>query len=124
MSPVCQELRNDKEVVLKAMRSGGWLEYAAAFKNDKDVVLEAVRSCGVALEFASEACKNDKEIALAAMQQNGYALQFASEALKNDEEIVSAAVRSCDEGSRILRFASVHLQQAWLRAWPSMGSVS
>ena len=109
---VSQDLRSDKDLVLVAMRKGGWLEFAPAFKNDKDVVLEAVRSCGVSLQFASEACQNDKDIVLTAMQQNGYGLQFASEALRDDEEIVSAAVRSYGgDAAQVLRFASLRLQR-------------
>ena len=108
---VSEELRRDKELVLFAMRNGGWLEFVPFFKNDKDVVLAAVRGCGVSLEFASEACQHDKSIVLAAMQENGYGLQFASDALRDDEEIVSAAVRSYPDAATVLRFASLRLQR-------------
>ena len=107
---VSEELRKDKELVLFAMRQGGWLQFVPFFQNDRDVVLAAVRSCGVSLEFASEALQNDKDIVLAAMQENGYGLQYASEALRDDEEIVSAAVRGyADDSSHVLCFASLRL---------------
>jgi hypothetical protein len=45
--------------------------------NDKEVVLEAVKKCGDALQFASEELYNDKEFLLKAVKQNGQALVYA-----------------------------------------------
>jgi hypothetical protein len=45
-------------------------------KNDKEVVLEAIKQYGYAFRFASVELKNDKEVVLEAIKQNGYALEY------------------------------------------------
>ena len=52
-------------------------------KNDKKIVLEAVKQNGDALQYASEELKNDKEVVLEAVKRNRLALQYASKELKN-----------------------------------------
>ncbi len=51
-------------------------------KNDKEVVLEAVKTNGFALNDASEELKSDKEIVLEAVKKVGLALGYASEELQ------------------------------------------
>jgi len=48
------------------------LEYASEkLKDDKEIVLEAVKQDGLALEYASEKLKDDKEIVLEAIKKFG-----------------------------------------------------
>ena len=90
------EVKNDKTVVLDAVKScGSALEYASdELKSDRDVVLSAVNNNGCALKYASDELKNDKEVVLIAVKNIGIALNDASENLKNDKEIVLEAVKS------------------------------
>jgi CxxC motif-containing protein len=87
-------LRNDKEVVLVAVKKYGLpLEFVSAeLKNDKEIVLSAVSNCGSALNYASVELKNDKEVVLAAVSNHGWALKYASDELKNNKEVVLAAL--------------------------------
>lgn len=62
------------------------------FRNNRQVVLAAVRKSGLALQFASEAFHEDREVVLAAVRQNGFALQFASTSLRHDSQIIAAAM--------------------------------
>ena len=58
------------------------LEHASdALRNDRQLVLEAVRQNGLALEYASDALRNDREVVDGAVRQNGTALAYAGEAL-------------------------------------------
>ena len=80
------ELRNNKEVVLEAVKQNGYaLEYASKkLRADKEFILAlmALRQSGWALEYTSAALKADKEVVMAAVQKRGRALQYASVALK------------------------------------------
>lgn len=90
---VDERFKNDKDVVLAAVRENGWeLKYAKNFQEDKDVVRAAVKQRGLALEYAKK-FQDDRGIVLLAVKQDGLALQYASERLKNDEEIVLLAVK-------------------------------
>lgn len=90
---------NDKIFVLETVKiSGASLKYASEeLRNDKEVVLEAVRQKGdywteCALEYASEGLKNDKEVVIEAVKKNGGALEYASEKLRDDKFFVLEAV--------------------------------
>ena len=59
------------------------MQYASdELKNDKNIVMEAVKQYGGALYFASDELKNDKSIVMEAVKQDGSALDFASDELK------------------------------------------
>ncbi|KAG2378497.1 hypothetical protein C9374_008136 [Naegleria lovaniensis] len=94
-----QELRNDREVVLEAVNQNGWaLQHASQeLRNDREIVLKAVNQNGSALQFASQELRNDREIVLKAVNQNGDALLFVSQELKNDREIVLEAVKQNED---------------------------
>ena len=82
------ELHNDKEIVLEAVKNGGWPLHLLTYKsqNDKDIVLEAIKSDRhrYVLNHASDKIKNNKEIVLEAVKKDGWNLQYASNELKND----------------------------------------
>lgn len=93
---------------LKTKRNGSPLQFASdRLKNDKEIVLEAVKANGYALQFASDELKSDKEIVLKAVKESGYALKYASDELKNDIEIVLEAVK---ENGYALKYASDELK--------------
>ena len=117
-----EELRNDRDVVLKAANSHCYGLYYASekLKNDREIALVAIKHNGLALSclseklrndkeivllainngifqtlrYASEELKNDKEVVLTAVKKSGYALKYASDELKNDREIVLTAVKN------------------------------
>ena len=103
-------LRNDFEVVMKAVnRNGRNLQFASkSLKKDREIVMAAVQKTGTALDYASKELKNDREIVMVAVRSSGYALQYASKQLKNDREIVMAAVQ---DAGYALKFASEELKK-------------
>ena len=64
-------------------------------KNDREFMLQAVKQDGNALLYASKELKNDREIVMEAVKQDGTALQYASAELKGNREIVMEAVKQC-----------------------------
>ena len=91
----CDKLKNDRAVVLAAVKQKGWaLRFAHnKLKNDRAVVLAAVKQNGEALQYASDALKNDRALVLAAVRQNGLALNLVHDSLKEDKTVVLTAVR-------------------------------
>ena len=89
-----EELKNDKEFVLKLIGHCGYsLEYLSEdFKNDFDIVYAAVTHNGQAYQFASENLKSNKEIILAAVSESGAVLEDMSDEIRSDREIVKKAV--------------------------------
>ena len=91
-SQLTMKIITNKKEALKAVKQNGWaLEFASdELKNDREVVLEAVKekgSAGFALEYASEELKNDRKVVLEAIKEYGGALKYASDELKNDPEL-------------------------------------
>jgi hypothetical protein len=90
-SVLLRRLMSDKEVVLEAVKQGGYsgaMRFSVLLRrlmSDQEVVLEAVKQgghSGYALQRASEGLMSDKEVVLKAVKQggySGYALQRASE---------------------------------------------
>ena len=103
------KFKNDKDVVLVAVNTGGFaLKYASAeLKNDKEIVMAAVSNNGGSLEYASDELKNDKEIVFIAISHYGWEIEHATEKLKNDKEIVLAAVKKSGDS---LQYASEELR--------------
>ncbi|CAK9013062.1 unnamed protein product [Durusdinium trenchii] len=136
------------QVQAAVVRDGRALAHAAPpLKQDKEVVLKAVQADGSALMFASEELQRDKEkmgghppsrdvliqsniclglataliadkeVALAAVKQSGKALQHCSEQLRNDEEswvgkqaegrtVKDVCLAAVQQNGRALRYAS------------------
>lgn len=86
-----------KPAVLKArsiylLHPGKDLKYTSEkLRNDKDIVLEAVKQDGTVLQFASEKLCNDKDVVWEAVKQDASTLRFASEELRIDKDIQIAA---------------------------------
>eukprot|EP00930_Biecheleria_cincta_P044542 TRINITY_DN30649_c0_g1_i1.p1 TRINITY_DN30649_c0_g1~~TRINITY_DN30649_c0_g1_i1.p1 ORF type:complete len:987 (+),score=235.41 TRINITY_DN30649_c0_g1_i1:32-2992(+) len=85
----------DRQVVLAAVRRGGWaLQYASEeLCADREVVMSAVKQNGLSLQFACHELAADPDVVLAAIAQCGRALQFAADELKNDLSFVLSAVQ-------------------------------
>jgi hypothetical protein len=87
---------NDKEYMIqKVKKDGNFLKYGSLeIRNDKEIVLEAMKHHIYAFEYASDDLKIDKELALMAVSADGELLEELSEELKDDKEIVLEAVKS------------------------------
>lgn len=107
-----QNLRDDREIVLLAVRQNGMALHFASkrLKGDLEVVMEAIKESGWALQYVAMELKEDREFMKEVVKQNGMALKLASKELKNDREIVLMAM--VQNGSA-LRFASIELQQEY-----------
>jgi hypothetical protein len=63
-------------------------------RNDKEIVLEAVKKNGLMLKFASNELRNDKEIILAAIKNHAYAFEYASEELRDNKEFLLYIIKN------------------------------
>ena len=83
-----EEYSNKEKVLNKVQEYGMQLEYASdELKNDKDVVEKAITSCGAAIKFASNELKNDKEVIEKSVEQYPKAEKYVKkDTLKNDEK--------------------------------------
>ncbi len=61
------------------------------FRNDKEVVIEAVKQDGLTLYYASDDLQDDKEVVIEAVKQDGEALYLASGRLQDDKEVLNTA---------------------------------
>lgn len=57
-------------------------------RDDKEVVLEAVKQKGIIVKYASSRLRADKEVGIAAMTQDKSCFEFLSDTLKQDEDIL------------------------------------
>lgn len=87
-----EELKNDKEIALAALKHNNVIFQILPeeLRKDRDFISAAVEQDGLILQFIGE-FQNDEQIVFAAVQQNGLALEFASPALKGEHYIVLAA---------------------------------
>jgi hypothetical protein len=109
-----EELNNDREVVLEAVKQNGTALCWASeeLRSDREIVFEAVKRYGSVLQYASIELRNDREIVLTAVKIFSYSLRFASPLLQNDKEIVKAALLSAGTDKRhILRYTSEEIRQ-------------
>ena len=109
-----KRLKHDDRFILSAIGSDKPYGMALAFasdemKNDKEVVLKAISGYMYALEYASDALKDDKEVVIAALSRDGGNIKFVSSRLCADREIIQKAVEDC--GGYALKFASEELKK-------------
>ena len=108
-----ERLRDDKEIVLTAMRGYGSLEFASGrLKDDHDVVMEAISAIssssmgarvGYVLNHASRRLQSDKEILTNAISIDPTAIEFAPPVVRDDERFMLEIV--CRWG-HLLEYAS------------------
>ena len=89
-------LREDKEIVLEAIRHESFVYYDVPdiLKDDREIVLASLKKYGLMLEFVSDKLKKDREIVFTAVKQCGFALKYADKIFKEDKEIVYEAIKS------------------------------
>ena len=95
-----EELRGDREVVMKAVSQDGYalMHAAEELRGDREVVMKAVSQDGYALHHAAEELKGDQEVVMKAVSQQGYALKYATEELRGDQEIIEVALAKAPDG--------------------------
>ena len=105
-----EELQQDREIVLAAVKEDGWaLQYASEeLQRDPDIVVAAVKHNGWTLQSASEELRRDRDFLLAAVSLSGCALKFAADNIRCDRAVVLAAVLQ-DESA--LEYADESLQR-------------
>ena len=89
-------LRDDKEIVLTAVRKEGFvLRYAGPrCRDDFDVVIAAVRQCGDALVWASVRLQHDRMVVLAALRSEPTVWRHVVPELRRDTECSHAVVHA------------------------------
>jgi hypothetical protein len=127
-SNLSEELRDDKELVLKVVREYGdaikytserlcddrdvvltavqnphyefLLQYVSEkLKHDEEIIQEAIKNSEYTIESASEEIRDDRKIALEAVKVKGYIFKSLSERLRNDKEIALIALKSDSSAS-------------------------
>ena len=111
--------RNDYEIVHAAVKSCGHALHLASkrLRDDKTIVLAAVRSSsGYALRHASKDLRDDEDIVRATVEFFGHSLEYASDRLRGNEDIVCAAfaspcgLRRSLDGRSVMTFVSPRLR--------------
>lgn len=94
LDDVPAHFRNDRQIVLEAVRNNGFAYRCASdsLKEDHTVAMAAVRKNGSVLKLMSSALKDDFDVVLAAVSNDGLALRHASERMRRNREVVFAAV--------------------------------
>lgn len=89
-----EDLRNDREVLLAALKVDGHaLQYASEeLQRDTTIVYAALRETAFALQHVPEDLRRNPEVVLFAVQKNGLALQHADHRLQSDPELVFTAL--------------------------------
>jgi hypothetical protein len=101
--------RNDREVILAAVRQDGrMLVLSDVLQDDLEIVLAAVQQNVWLFPYASDRLKDNRGLAMVVVGLDGLMLRYASESLRDDEEVVGAAMQQNDSA---LQYASLRLQQ-------------
>eukprot|EP00968_Pinguiococcus_pyrenoidosus_P014771 scaffold1348_cov279-Pinguiococcus_pyrenoidosus.AAC.1 len=91
---VDEELLGDPVFMLQALwYSQELLERAEELRNDREFMLAAIRACEVSLLDAPQEFQSDREFVLEAVSASVSAFRFGSDELHGDREVVLAAVR-------------------------------
>lgn len=104
LSEVSDNLKDDREVVLYAVRRDGTeLQHASVrLQNDLQVVKEAMKSNLAAFKFASEAIKEDKQLISQVINLSGKNLAWLNENYRNDMKFVEKIL---EEDVQYVKFA-------------------
>lgn len=95
---LCEELRNDAEVVDIALETNE-LDFQLIgndLRNDKQFMLKAVKQSGDILKYASDELKDDEEVAFEALTNSGN-MNDVSDRLKNDKEFILKVIKEIHE---------------------------
>eukprot|EP00930_Biecheleria_cincta_P039987 TRINITY_DN27434_c0_g1_i1.p1 TRINITY_DN27434_c0_g1~~TRINITY_DN27434_c0_g1_i1.p1 ORF type:complete len:441 (-),score=87.77 TRINITY_DN27434_c0_g1_i1:168-1490(-) len=105
----CEEFRQDRDIVLAAVRSQARaLKYAAAdLQCDTEFVLEAIQANPEAFKYAPDELRCNTQFTMAAVQRCGAVLKHVGINFKHDRAVVTAAIRS---NHAALRYAAEELR--------------
>ena len=83
------ELKSDEKLILQLLEYVKSRQYllnytAENIKSNKEIVLKAVKINGWNLQYASEELKNDKEVVFVAVSEYSSSIEYASEGVVND----------------------------------------
>lgn len=91
-----ERLRDDKTFVMKAMDTVKWFSLESVserLRDDKEVVMVAVRK-DINLQYVSERLRNDREVVMEAVVTQGhFELEYASDELKNDKHFIIELIK-------------------------------
>ena len=75
---------------MAGLRNTGQILYFASpeMRDDKEVVLEAVKNKGIIVKYASTRLKNDFDVGFVAMAQNKKCYEFLGDDLKQNKQIL------------------------------------
>lgn len=92
------EVREDKEIVMKIVSDAGWyLAYASdGLRDDKDVVLKAVENSPFSICIASERLRKDKDLFMKAVEERPNVISYAFEKIRDDEDVIKLAFEQMD----------------------------
>jgi len=93
---ICENLRNDKDVILKAVSSYSMRNIESYFPTelffDKKFISKCVKVGPHCLEFVWSEFKSDETIVYNAVKSNGFTLEYADPNLLNNHKIIMAAI--------------------------------
>jgi len=103
-------LKADREMAIAAAENGGGvLEYLSKeLKADREVVFKSIKAHGSDLQYANPSLCDDKELILIAVEQDGTMLEYASDSIKANKEV---ALLSVKENGWALAFVSEDLKK-------------
>ena len=88
MQYASDRLRDNKEIILEAVKINGWaLKYASPrLKDNKEVVMEAIKNDEFAVMFASDRLKNDRDIANECLSRDGMTYSYLGNEITGNSE--------------------------------------
>jgi hypothetical protein len=96
-----KKLLNNKSVMLSAIKLGASLEYLSdCLRNDRDIVLEAVKQKGTQLQYASKSLRNDVTIVATALRQDKKAKEH-TEIFDKEDTVLQLLKQAPDMFKRI-----------------------
>lgn len=103
----------DRELVLTAVgTSCDALDYVEELQNDRELMLDAIRLNGDCIEHISDELKADREIVAEAVGAPGYQLMYASDELRSDTDlIIGELVGAGDRAYGVLGMVDRELRQ-------------
>ena len=111
VSYVSESLRNDKEVMMKAvsLNSNSLRLSSDKLKDDDELVNIAMRTYPCSLKYASNRLRNDEKITLKIISSDPNNIDCVSDNFKNNGRIMEDVIIRTDNGSTI-QYASIELK--------------
>ena len=79
---------NDKKFMIDAIaHKASWVLAYQELRNDKEVVLEAVKNKWLIIKYASKSLRSDKDIAMEVLKQNKEARIYLTDEILKDKDI-------------------------------------